>query len=441
MRTRSRVPYREHVLGGVHAQPVRLGAEARVDEGNHCRRPGRLLSRRVGPNLSQGRSIFALRCSDRREVRTVSLFSGVGGLESEEPAEVLCEIDADCRIVLGRRFADARLHDDVNSLRPIAGIDAVFGGWPCQDVSVAGLRKGLAGERSGLLFRMIDFAQASGAATIVAENVPNLLKVEGGENFRLTLAALENAGFEHVAWRVLNARQFGLPHERRRIFIVASQNGDIVKTLLRDVPNANESPQEEPNVAGFYWTAGLHGINFSAGYSPTLKVGSALSIPSPPAVFYHNVVRAISVDEAIALQGFPRSPFEGLSAKAVYRMMGNAVALPVGKFVAGSLKARRSQMRGRLVPMCLEPTLFGDIPWPTSWPRAGLKSGNDYFEYFDPVADVPLATSLEDFVDLESGARLSSRAARGLLTRLNRSGKACPPELRLALSDLAHAAV
>lgn len=374
--------------------------------------------------------------TDGSDVRAVSLFSGVGGLESVQPAETLCEIDPDCRVVLSRRFPVSSLHDDVTTLKPVPGIDAVFGGWPCQDVSVAGLRKGLAGNRSGLLFQMIDFARASGASAIVAENVPNLLRLEGGENFRLTLEAFEGAGFGHVAWRVLNARQFGLPHERRRIFIVASQDRSTSMALLRDIPKAKVSSRKDPSAAAFYWTAGLQGINFSIGYSPTLKVGSALSIPSPPAVFYRDVVRTVSVREAIALQGFPQTPFKGLAPNAVYRMMGNAVALPVGRFVAKSLSAPRSPVSGRLVPMCLEQSLFGDACWPGTWPKAGLKSGSELFEYLDPAGAVPLANGLEDLLNLDSEARLSKRAANGLLLRLDRSGKACPPDLRVLLKDL-----
>ena len=83
-------------------------------------------------------------------MRSVSLFSGVGGLEATDHAELFCELDSDCRVVLGRRFSGARLHDDVNTLPPVPGLDVVFGGWPCQDISVAGLKRGLAGARSGL---------------------------------------------------------------------------------------------------------------------------------------------------------------------------------------------------------------------------------------------------------------------------------------------------
>ena len=373
---------------------------------------------------------------DGNLVRAASLFSGVGGLELQGSSEILCELDSDCRVVLKRRFRDSYVHDDVSTLKAVPGIDVVFGGWPCQDISVAGLRRGVAGARSGLIFKMIDFAHTSGAGTIVAENVPNLLSLDRGENFRLTLDAFHEAGYPFVSWRILNARQFKLPHQRRRIFLIATQEREVATKLLRDVQMHPEAVRENPGVAGFYWTAGLQGINFSLGFSPTLKVGSSLSIPSPPAVYYKNVVRPLSPGEALALQGFPKTPFKGLSPQVIYRMMGNAVALPVGRFVAKSLTVKRTKMSGQLRPIRMDPTLFGDSKTPNPWPFAGLKDGADLYEYVDPIDEAPLSTSLDEFIDLESPDRLSSRAATGLLARLDRSGKYCPPKLRTALSRL-----
>lgn len=110
-------------------------------------------------------------------MRYISLFSGIGGLESSSQTPLaVCEIDPWCQKVLSRKFPEAELSKDVRSFIPPA-VDVVVGGWPCQDISAAGLRKGLAGERSGLFFRMLDVAIEAGAHTIVAENVPNLLRL------------------------------------------------------------------------------------------------------------------------------------------------------------------------------------------------------------------------------------------------------------------------
>jgi DNA (cytosine-5)-methyltransferase 1 len=373
----------------------------------------------------------------RCALRVASLFSGVGGLESTDAAELLCEMDPDCQVVLQRRFPDARIVSDVRTLRPQRGVDAVFGGWPCQDISVAGLKRGLGGDRSGLLFTMIDFARASGAATIVAENVPNLLRLEDGHNFAWTLTALQRAGYENIAWRTLNARSFGLPHERRRVFIVASEDEATAMGLLRDVGRRKVTVIDSPRASGFYWTAGLQGINFSVGYSPTLKVGSSLSIPSPPAIIYDDIVRQISPKEALRLQGFPQAPFAKLPPKAVFRMMGNAVARPVGQFATASVALSDYRVSGALETIYENTSLFQEEVTVMRWPTAGMRTREATFRFHDPLSDAPRANNLEEILDLDNESVLSRRAAAGLLKRLEASQKFCPEDLRVRLKALA----
>jgi DNA (cytosine-5)-methyltransferase 1 len=284
---------------------------------------------------------------------------------------------------------------------------------------------------------MIDFARASGASTIVAENVPNLLRLEDGQNFAWTLTALESAGYVNIAWRTLNARSFGLPHERRRVFIVASEDEATARKLLRDVGRRKVTVLSSPRASGFYWTAGLQGINFSVGYSPTLKVGSSLSIPSPPAVTYGDVVRQISPREALRLQGFPQAPFAKLPPKAVFRMMGNAVARPVGQFATASVSQVNYRVSGALEPMYTNSSLFEEKALLKRWPRAGIRTPEATFRFIDPLDEAPKANNLEEVLDLEDDSALSRRAAAGLLKRLDSSQKFCPEDLRVRLKALA----
>jgi DNA (cytosine-5)-methyltransferase 1 len=102
-------------------------------------------------------------------------------------------------------------------------VDLLCGGFPCQDLSVAGQRKGLqAGERSSLFFEFArcadEFVPAGG--WILIENVPGLLSSQNGRDFALVLATLAELGFHDLAWRVLDSRHFGVPQRRRRVFIV-----------------------------------------------------------------------------------------------------------------------------------------------------------------------------------------------------------------------------
>ena len=105
---------------------------------------------------------------------------------------------------------------DLDTVEPV---DLITAGWPCQDLSVAGLRKGLAGERSGLFWEVIRFAERLRPRWLLLENVPGLLSANNGRDFGIVLSALDDLGYG-LAWRVLDAQFFGVPQRRRRVFIV-----------------------------------------------------------------------------------------------------------------------------------------------------------------------------------------------------------------------------
>lgn len=161
-------------------------------------------------------------------MNVISLFTGVGGFDLglERAGHRIvgqCEADANARKVLRRHWPDVPIHEDVNTYEPTESADLVAGGFPCQDLSVAGKRAGLAGERSGLFFeaaRISDVVLGDGGWVLV-ENVPGLLSSNGGADFGIVLATLADLGFHDLAWRVLDSRFFGVPQRRRRVFILA----------------------------------------------------------------------------------------------------------------------------------------------------------------------------------------------------------------------------
>ena len=164
----------------------------------------------------------------------VSLFAGVGGFDlGFEKAGHTCvgqvEIDKNAQKILKKHWPDIPLHDDVKTaiewakeINLIGKVDIVCGGFPCQDVSVAGKRAGIAGARSGLFWDAIRFAQEVKAHTIVLENVPGLLSSNEGRDFGVVISAMADAGYSHIEWRVLDSQFFGVPQRRRRVFIVGS---------------------------------------------------------------------------------------------------------------------------------------------------------------------------------------------------------------------------
>lgn len=157
-------------------------------------------------------------------MRVGSLFAGIGGFDlGFERAGMTTawqvEIDPKCRELLAARFPHARQFDDVTTCgaHNLEPVDVVCGGFPCQDLSVAGKRAGLAGARSGLFYEMVRIADELKAPWLVWENVPGLLSSHRGRDFAAVLVELERVGYRGC-WTTLDARYFGVAQRRRRIF-------------------------------------------------------------------------------------------------------------------------------------------------------------------------------------------------------------------------------
>ena len=178
-----------------------------------------------------------------------SLFSGVGGFDlGFERAGMAvrwqCEIDPAARGVLRRHWPDVTMYEDVRDVGSGAEpVDVVVGGFPCQDVSVAGRRAGLAGERSGLWFEFHRVLGELAPEWVVIENVPGLLSSNGGRDFAILLRGLVEFGYG-VVWRVLDSSHFGVPQRRRRVFIVGhSRSGAAAQVLFeRDGGGGHPAP-------------------------------------------------------------------------------------------------------------------------------------------------------------------------------------------------------
>lgn len=153
-----------------------------------------------------------------------SLFTGAGGFDlGFEKAGFQCawqcEIDRTASEVLRHRWPDVPKFDDVRACgkNNLSDVDILVGGFPCQDLSVAGNRGGLAGERSGLFYELARIARELRPGFLVWENVPGLLSSDDGRDFARVLRHLGDIGYRG-AWRVLDAQHFGVPQQRRRVF-------------------------------------------------------------------------------------------------------------------------------------------------------------------------------------------------------------------------------
>lgn len=167
-----------------------------------------------------------------------SLFTGIGGFDlGFERAGMVCswqcEIDKHARSVLRKHF-NAPIKEDVRNVgrHTVEPVDLICGGFPCQDLSVAGKRKGLVGGRSGLWFEFERVLSELKPGWVVIENVPGLLSSNKGRDFAIILRGLADIGYL-TTWRVLDAQFFGVAQRRRRLFIIGSLgNGSSAEILF-----------------------------------------------------------------------------------------------------------------------------------------------------------------------------------------------------------------
>jgi DNA (cytosine-5)-methyltransferase 1 len=160
-----------------------------------------------------------------------SLFSGVGGFDlgfERAGFEVAYQVEFDkhAQGVLKRHWPGVPLHEDVRNVgsENLPAVDVLVGGFPCQDLSVAGRRAGLAGARSGLFYEFARIIEETQPTWVVIENVPGLLSSRGGRDMGAVLGTLSELGYGW-AYRVLDSQYFGVPQRRRRVFIVGHIGG------------------------------------------------------------------------------------------------------------------------------------------------------------------------------------------------------------------------
>jgi len=178
-----------------------------------------------------------------------SLFAGIGGFDlGLERAGMVCkwqvEIDNQCNEVLAHHWSNVERLEDIQNVgrHNLRSVDVICGGFPCQDLSVAGKREGLSGERSGLWFEFHRVLEEFRPRWAIIENVPGLLSSNGGRDFAVVLRGLAELGYG-VTWQVLDAQYFGVAQRRRRVFLVGSLgNGRSAEVLFESEGSAWDSP-------------------------------------------------------------------------------------------------------------------------------------------------------------------------------------------------------
>src|SRR5687767_14999257 len=280
----------------------------------------------------------------------VGLFAGIGGIElglsqAGHCAQMICEIDPGAAEVLRQRFGMS-VESDIRKLAAFPKVDLIAAGFPCQDLSQAGRTAGIGGHQSGLIGEVFKRLRspANGPRWLLLENVPFMLQLQRGKAMRYLVDELETLGFRW-AYRVVDAQAFGLPQRRKRVLLLASRSEDPRPVLFGCDADDHPVAFSRNRLCGFYWTEGLRGLGWAIDAVPTLKGGSTLGIPSPPAIWdpRDGSISTPDIADSERLQGFaegwtePAEEVPGIRRTHRWKLVGNAVSVPVAKWVGGQL--------------------------------------------------------------------------------------------------------
>lgn len=362
------------------------------------------------------------------------LFAGIGGIElglqeAGHRTVLLSEIDSGAQRVLSKHLLNVPIVGDVRELISLPPCDLVAAGFPCQDLSQAGRTAGISGAKSGVVQEVFRLISRDPPRWLLLENVPFMLQLDRGAAMRHLTTSLEALGFDW-AYRIVDSRSFGIPQRRQRVIMLASPTEDPRAVLFAGSEDEPRFAAVEGAACGFYWTEGVRGLGWAVDAVPTLKGGSTIGIPSPPAILMPDgFVGLPTLSDAERLQGFPAGwtePAGGVTRRSEgtrWKLVGNAVNTRVAHWIGRRLN---------------DPVTYDDSEDRTlvegeSWPRAaaGIRGR---------IKVAPLSvwpercdySHLADFL-VDRPVPLSLRAAEGFLTRTRRSTLNFPPHLLQSL--------
>ena len=192
-------------------------------------------------------------------MKFLDLFAGIGGfrlgMESAGHECVgFCEIDKYARAsykAIHNTEGEIELHDITRvtdeSIRGIGSVDIICGGFPCQAFSIAGNRRGFEDTRGTLFFEIARFASILRPKYLFLENVRGLLNHDGGATFETIIRTLDELGYD-VEWQVLNSKNFGVPQNRERVFIIGHLRGERTRNVFPISGESEQSDHQPPKI-------------------------------------------------------------------------------------------------------------------------------------------------------------------------------------------------
>ena len=297
----------------------------------------------------------------KKNFKFIDLFAGIGGIripfqELGGQCVFSSEWDKFSQITYQVNFGEIP-HGDITKINAedIPSHDLLVGGFPCQAFSQAGLKKGFQDTRGTLFFDIARILKHHKPKAFLLENVKHLKGHDSGKTFKTIMNVLREIGYQTIEYKVLNAKDFGVPQNRERIFIFGYIDFIFfqfpeplnLKTRVGDV--LDDNVPEKYTISDLMWSSAKrrkennqkrgYGFGFSlfnedSEYTSTIsaryyKDGSEIWIDQG-----NKNPRMLTPNEARKLQGFPEDFAIPVSNVQAYKQFGNSVSVPVIRAIA-----------------------------------------------------------------------------------------------------------
>ena len=305
-------------------------------------------------------------------MKVIDLFAGIGGIrlgfeqagrELGIPIECVftSEWDKFATVTYKANYGDEEVFGDITQVNEtkVPAHNILLAGFPCQPFSQAGLKKGFTDTRGTLFFDIERILKKKKPEAILLENVKHFKNHDGGRTLATILDHLDKIGYKNHSVKVLNAKDFGVPQNRERTFIVAFRNEKIdysfpepPKTYVKVGHILESKVDKKYTISDTLWTGhkrrrkeheekgngfGYSLFNHESGYTSTIsaryyKDGSEILIDQK-----RKNPRKLTPRECARLQGYPEDFEIPVSDTQAYRQFGNSVAVPVIRSLARSI--------------------------------------------------------------------------------------------------------
>jgi|TARA_Y100000310_G_scaffold271443_1_gene285948 DNA (cytosine-5)-methyltransferase 1 len=322
-------------------------------------------------------------------MRFVELFGGIGGFSLALQREGFkCvgyyEIDKYCCQTYNKNFGTDYEPTDVRKTKAdeIEDCEIITAGFPCQSFSIAGKRKGFQDTRGTLFYEICRIVEAKRPRLLLFENVKGLLSADDGRCFATIISSLEKLGYL-VEWQVLNTKNFGIPQNRERVFIVGHLGKESAEAIFpigrsntaNDTPGKERELRSTNTISSGYYKRGsgknivvpiltpnrmekrqngrrfkeegeemftltgqdIHGVMLRDGRDNRSCLRSGRT---PEVGFKGKSIRRLTPRECERLQGFPDDWTKGVSDTQRYRQCGNAVTVAVVQQIAKKIRKK-----------------------------------------------------------------------------------------------------